>query len=155
MSNRLGRDARERISTASPDDPGSLSAGFKVCAAIFCAAPLGIAGAVQDGLSDYFYPLAIKAIMDGLATMSFALLFGRGVLLAALPVLAVQGTLTLGCGQCLKPFLEAHHLLDSVNATGGLLVFSVALVILGIKKIGLTDYLPSLAFAPLITWLCR
>ena len=38
---------------------------------------------------------------------------------------------------------------------GGFLVVSVALVILEIKKIELADYLPSLFFAPLITWLCR
>jgi hypothetical protein len=55
----------------------------------------------------------------------------------------------------LKPFLEAHNLADSVNAVGGLLVFSVALVILRLKRIQLADYLPSLVFAPLLTWLWR
>jgi uncharacterized membrane protein YqgA involved in biofilm formation len=33
----------------------------------------------------------------------------------------------------------------------GLLVFSVALVLLNIKKVELADYLPSLLFAPLLT----
>jgi uncharacterized membrane protein YqgA involved in biofilm formation len=51
--------------------------------------------------------------------------------------------------------LETHSLVDSVNAAGGLLVFSVALVILQLKKIELADYLPSLAFAPLLTWVFR
>ena len=82
-------------------------------------------------------------------------------MLAALPVLAFQGTITLLCSQLLGPFLQTHgahgpnSLIDSVNAVGGLLVFSVALVILGLKKIELADYLPSLVFAPLITWLWR
>jgi uncharacterized membrane protein YqgA involved in biofilm formation len=35
------------------------------------------------------------------------------------------------------------------------LVFSVALVILELKKIELADYLPSLIFAPLLAWLTR
>jgi len=70
-------------------------------------------------------------------------------------VLAFQGTITLACALFLKPMLEAHGLLDSVNAAGGLLVFSVALVILQLKRIELADYLPSLAFAPLLTWLLR
>ena len=39
-----------------------------------------------------------------------------------------------------------------MNAAGGLLVFSVALVILELKKIELADYLPSLIFAPLLAW---
>ena len=155
MSNRLGRQARERIAAAKPDDPSQLSEGFKTCAALFCAAPLAILGSVPDGLSGYYYPLAVKAVMDGLATMGFVLMFRWGVLLAALPVLVFQGTITLLCAQFLRPFLEAHSLVDSVNAAGGLLVFSVALVILELNKIELADYLPSLIFAPLLAWVCR
>ncbi len=155
MSNRLGHSARKRLTAATPGDPHRVNQGFKTCAALFCAAPLGPLGAVQDGLSSYFYPLAVKAVVDGLATMSLVPLFGWGAMLAALPVLAVQGTITLVCSQMLEPFLRNHGLIDSVNATGGLLVFSVALVILDLKKIGLADYLPSLVTAPLIAWLWR
>jgi uncharacterized protein len=155
MSNRLGQIARERIAGANSAGPRRLSDGFKTCAALFCAAPLAVLGAVQDGLSGYFYPLGVKAVMDGLAAMGFAGLFRWGVMLAALPVLAFQGTITLACAQWLKPLLAAHGLVDSVNAVGGLLVFCVALVILGLKKIELTDYLPSLVFAPLLTWVWR
>jgi len=54
--------------------------------------------------------------MDGLATLGFVLLFRWSVMLAALPVLVFQGTLTLVCAQFLKPFLEAQGLVDSVNA---------------------------------------
>jgi hypothetical protein len=155
MSNRLGRQARDRIAAVRPSQPAQLSEGFKTCAVLFCAAPLAIVGSVQDGLSGYFYPLAVKAVMDGLATMGFVLLFRWGVIFAALPVLVFQGAITLLCAQFLKPFLEAHSLVDAVNATGGLLVFCVALVILELKKIELADYLPSLVFAPLLAWLCR
>jgi uncharacterized protein len=157
FSNGLGRTARERIAAAKPGDPNRASDGFKTCAALFCAAPLGILGALQDGLSGYPYPLGVKAVMDGLATMGFVWLFGWGSLLAALPVLALQGTLTLASAQYLKPFLEAHGvgLLNSINAVGGLLVFSVALVILELKKLELADYLPSLVLAPVLTWVLR
>ena len=152
LSNRLGQDARQRITRATPTDPRRLNEGFKTCAALFCAAPLAILGSVQDGLSGYFYPLGLKAVIDGLATMGFVFLFGWGVLLAALPVLAFEGTITLGCLQFLKPWLAAHGLIDPVNAVGGLLVFCVALVILDLRKFELADYLPSLLFAPLLTW---
>ena len=155
MSNRLGRQARERIAGIKPGDSRRLSEGFKTCAALFCAAPLAMLGSVQDGLAGYYYPLAVKAVMDGLATLGFVLLFRWGVMLAALPVLVFQGTLTLVCAQFLKPFLEAQGLIDPLNAAGGLLVFCVALVILELKKIELADYLPSLIFAPFISWLCR
>ena len=42
---------------------------------------------------------------------------------------------------------------NSVIATAGMLVFCVSLVVLEIKRVELGDYLPSLAFAPLLTWL--
>ena len=155
MSNQLGRGARAAIDGVRPQDPRRLSAGFQACATLFCAAPLGLTGALVDGLSGYYYPLGIKAVVDGMATMSFVLVFGPGAMLSALPVLALQGTLTLVCRVLLKPPLEAHNLADSVNAVAGLLVFSVALIILGLKKIGLADYLPSLAVAPLLTWLWK
>jgi uncharacterized membrane protein YqgA involved in biofilm formation len=156
LSNQLGRAARDRMAAARADDPQRASHGFKTCAVLFCAAPLGILGSVQDGLSDYFYPLAVKAVMDSLATLGFVSLFGWGVILSALPVLAFQGTITLACAQWVGPFLSAHGLsADSVNGAGGLLVFSVALVILDLKKIQMADYLPSLLFAPLIAWVWR
>ncbi len=155
LSNRLGREARERVAAARPGDPRQLNEGFKTCAALFCAAPLSILGSVQDGLSGYCYVLVVKAVMDGLATMSFISLFGWGVMFSAVPVLAFQGTVTLVCAQVFKPFLDLHGLTDSVNVVGGLLVFSVALVILELKRIELADYLPSLVFAPLLTWVCR
>jgi len=151
-SNRLGQFARERMAGAKPNAPNRFTAGFSVCAALFCAAPLGLLGAIQDGLSGYYHPLAVKAVMDGLAAMSFVLIFGWGVLFSAVPVLVLQGTISMACARFVLPMLEAHGLVDSVNATGGLLIFCVALVIFEIKKIQVTDYLPSLIFAPLLTW---
>jgi len=155
MSNRLGQYARRRMAETRPGAVSNPNDGFKTCAVLFCAAPLGILGSVQDGLSlsQYFYPLAIKAFVDGLAAMGFTFLFGWGVLLSAVPVLALQGTITLVCGVLLEPFLGSHNLINPVNAVGGLLVFCVALVMLGLKRIKLADYLPSLFFAPLISWI--
>jgi uncharacterized protein len=154
-SNRVGRFARERMAAVQPDSPNRFNDGFNVCALLFCVAPLGILGAVQDGLSGYFLPLVIKAVMDGLAAMSFVAMFGGGIVLSAVPVLVWQGTITILCARFLQPFLQAHALTDSVNATGGLLVFCVALIIFEIKKIEVTDYLPSLVFAPVLTWCLR
>jgi uncharacterized membrane protein YqgA involved in biofilm formation len=159
-SNRLGRFARERISAAKPADPNRFTTGFLTCSALLCAAPLGILGALCEGLpvsgtaSGYFYPLAIKAVMDGLAVMGFVSIFGWGAALSAAPVLVFQGTITLLCERFLQPVLGAA-LMDSIQATDGLLIFCVALLIFEIRKIEVTDYLPSLVFAPLLAWWLR
>jgi uncharacterized membrane protein YqgA involved in biofilm formation len=151
-SNRIGNLTRDRMAHATPQNAARFTDGFVVCSLLFCAAPLGILGSIHSGLQpDYFFPLAIKAVMDGLATMSFAAMFGWGVLLSAVPVLIFQGTITLLCANSLAPFLQAHGLTESVNATGGLLIFCVSLLIFEVRKVPVTDYLPSLIVAPLLT----
>jgi len=153
--NRLGQYAGGRFAQVRRDDPNRFNEGFVVCAVLFCAGPLGIIGAVQDGLMGNWQPLAVKMVMDGLAAMGFVTVYGSaGVALSAVPVFVYQGTITLLVHR-LEPFLQQNHLLDSVNAVSGMLVFCVAMVILELKKIELGDYLPSLAMAPLITWLMR
>ena len=148
--NRLGQYAKERFTQASPQGARRMSDGFITCTLLFCVGPMAILGAVEDGLTGNFKILAIKAAMDGLATMVFVTTFGWGAMLAVIPVVAYQGTITLLAMQ-LQPYLQQQELLDSVNATGGLLVFSLALVILELKKVELADYLPSLVVAPMLT----
>jgi uncharacterized protein len=153
--NQLGHYAKSRFASAASrkDQPG-FSEGFVTCSLLFCVGPMAILGAIEDGLTGRFKTLAIKSLMDGLATMAFVKTFGWGVLLSAIPVLAYQGTITLGAS-FLQPLLEHKDLVDSINATGGLLIFSISLVILELKKVELADYLPSLIYAPLLTWFWR
>lgn len=158
FSNRLGQYARAQITAARPDSPNRFNDGFTVCALLFCVAPLAWLGAVPDGLSGYFYPLIVKAVMDGMAVMTFVKMFGWGAMLSALPVFALQGTITLLCARYALPYLDTHSvvehgLVNSVNATAGMLISCVGLLIFELKKFPITDYLPSLFYAPLLTWL--
>jgi uncharacterized protein len=151
-SNRIGNLTRDRMARATSQNAERFMDGFIVCSLLFCAAPLGILGSLENGVDrEYFFPLAIKAVMEGLATLSFAAMFGWGVTLSAVPVLIFQGTMTLLTANWLAPFLQAHGLTDSVNATGGLLIFCIALSIFEVRKVAVTDYLPSLIVAPILT----
>jgi uncharacterized protein len=93
----------------------------------------------------------IKALTDGLAALAFVPRFGGNVLLSIIPVVAWQGTVYLGV-KTLVPMLVEHDIVWAVNATNGFLIFSVALIILQLKKVEVTDYLPSLAIAPLLAY---
>ncbi len=152
--NRLGRYAQEKFSESKSDSSQGFSEGFITCSLLFCVGPMAILGSIQDGIDGRWQTLGIKALMDGLAAMAFVTTFGWGVLLSVIPVVAYQGTITMGA-KYLAPFLQDHALMDSVNGTGGLLVFCIALIILEIRKVELADYLPSLAMAPLLTWWWR
>jgi len=147
--NYLGQYAKERLVKSSTAGENRISEGFITCTLLFCVGPMAILGALQDGLTGSFRTLAIKSVLDGLSTMAFAKTFGWGVLLSALPVLAYQGTITLAA-TAIQPLLENKDVLDSINATGGLLVAFIALIVLDVKKVPLADYLPSLIVAPLL-----
>lgn len=154
--NSLGRYASDRFAKAGSEKTQRWSEGFITCTILFCVGPMAILGAVQDGLGQW-QTLGAKAIMDGLATMAFVGTFGWGAILAVVPVVAYQGTISL-VAKTLEPFLRDPinaPLLNALNATGGLLVFCIALIILELKKIELADYLPSLAWAPFIAWLWK
>ena len=154
MLNRLGQLAKEKFSSAKPGDANRLSEGFITCTLLFCVGPMAFLGAVQDGLTGNYRTLALKSVIDGLSTLAFSKVFGWGVMLSVIPVVAYQGTITL-LAKAATPLLANQSLLDSINATGGFLVFCIALIILELKKVELADYLPSLVAAPAITWLWR
>lgn len=155
--NRMGDFAKRRMADAQERGSRRPNEGFVTCTVLFCFAPLAIVGPIVDELGGNWkplaiLPLAIKAVMDGLGAMAFVNMFGAGVMLSALPVLAWQGSIAI-LARWLAPFLYEHGMADSIVGVSGLLLFSVALVILEIKKIELGDYLPSLIFAPLLAWL--
>ena len=152
--NKLGAYAKERFNSDESVAPNRFAEGFTTCTILFCVGPMAILGSLQDGLTNNYKLLAIKSAMDGLATVAFVKTFGWGVILAALPVFAYQGTITLGA-HALEGYLQNQAMLDSLNATGGLLILCISTVILDIQKVPLADYLPALIVAPVLTWLFR
>ena len=152
LLNRAGDFAKRRMADVQEKALGRPNEGFVACTVLFCCAPLAIVGPVVEGVAGHWQPLAIKAVMDGLGALAFVNMFGKGVLLSALPVLAWQGTISI-LARWIAPLLGDYNVADSVVGVSGLLVFCVSLIILELKKIELGDYLPSLIFAPLLTWL--
>ena len=150
FSNRVGRHAGSLLNAAQKNPPGKAADGLTAVTILFCAAPLGIIGAVADGLTYYFYLLALKAVMDGLAMTSFVKMFRWPVALTAVPVLAFLDGITLATHFYAAPYLEAQHWIDSVNVVAGFITCATALVIFEVRRVELANYLPALALAPLL-----
>lgn len=150
FSNRLGRFAGRHITAAQKGSATQASDGFNSCVLLFCVGPLGLLGAVTDGLSGFFYLLAIKGLMDGLAMTGLVKTFNWFAALSAFPVFAFLSAITFLCHVYAGPLLAAHGLTDSVNATVGMITITVALVIFEVRKVDLANYLPSLVLAPLL-----
>jgi uncharacterized membrane protein YqgA involved in biofilm formation len=153
LSNHLGRKAANAITAAQKNPDQNSSDAFNACAVLFCAAPLGIIGAVTDGLSGYYYLLGVKAIMDALAMTGFIKVFRWPSALSAFPVWLFFSTISLAVQLYVKPALSVPCL-NSINATAGLIACIITIVIFEVRRVELANYLPALVIAPLLTkWL--
>jgi hypothetical protein len=106
----------------------------------------------MESPSGYYWLLAVKAVMDGLAMTGFVKIFGWPSALSAFPVYAFLGGITFACQFYAKPFLTAHSLVDPVNAAAGLIACAIALMIFEVRRVELANFLPGLAVAPLLAW---
>jgi uncharacterized membrane protein YqgA involved in biofilm formation len=122
--------------------------GFVTATLVFCVGPLTILGSLADGLGLGPEQLLLKAALDGFASIAFAASFGVGVMVSAVGLAVIQGTLTLA-GFLIGDFLPAAHL-AAITACGGLLLLGVGLRLLNLKRIPVADLLPALVVAPLL-----
>lgn len=150
--NRLGRWAGQMFTRAQEGGRVPFHDGFTACAILFCVGPLSVLGPVQEGLNGDFFVLLVKGAMDGLAAFAFARAFRMAVVLAGLPVLAFQGTVTL-LTMWLLQWLPDERMVQSINVTAGLLVVCATLIVFEIRKVEIGDFLPSLLVAPALAWL--
>lgn len=154
ISNWFGRRAAGLLAAAPAGAGKRPLDGLVAASVLFCAAPLGLVGAVTDGLDGYFFPLAVKAAMDGLAMTSFVKMFRWPVALAAAPVFLFFNGLAVATHAFVLPQLGNPALVQSVNAAAGLVICAMTLVILEARRVELANLLPALAVAPLLTkWL--
>ena len=154
ISNRLGRYAAHLLTRAGENPAARSADGFWAATILFCAAPMGLIGALMDGLEDYFFPLAIKGVMDGLAMASFVKTLRWPIALTVLPVFFFLSGLTWLAQHHLTKGLTNPALMHSFNAAAGLILCAITLLILQVRRVEIANYLPALMLAPLLThWL--
>lgn len=125
--------------------------GFVNATMLFGIGSMAVLGPLDEGLTGDLSIVLTKSVLDGFAAMAFGAAFGSGVAFSALPILIYQGALTLFAGS-LQALLNDQMIL-SIKATGGVIIVGIALNMLELTKIKLTNLLPALPFAVLITWL--
>ncbi|MFB6291385.1 MAG: DUF554 domain-containing protein [Candidatus Bipolaricaulia bacterium] len=136
----------------SPD--GDFTKGFVTASLVFAVGPMTFLGAIQDGLTGNFKLLAIKAGLDGFASMIFAATLGVGVMFSVFTLFFYQGGITL-LAFFARGGLEAEQVANSLavgelSATGGILIIGIGLSLLEIKDVKVSNYLPAILLAPAI-----
>ncbi len=122
--------------------------GFVTASALFCVGAMAILGPVQEGINGDRTILYTKALLDGFTSIAFAATYGAGVMFAAVPILIYQGSITL-LSNPLRDTLSPS-MINQLTATGGIIIIGIGLHLLGLKKVKVTNMLPSLF---IILWL--
>jgi uncharacterized membrane protein YqgA involved in biofilm formation len=121
--------------------------GFVTASLVFCVGPLTILGSLQNGLTGDAQLLAIKSLLDGVASIAFAAALGWGVALSAITIFVIQGGIA-AFAFLLEPLLDEVTIL-AITATGGIILLGVAFRLLDLKPVRLANFLPALVLAPI------
>jgi uncharacterized membrane protein YqgA involved in biofilm formation len=132
---------------ATSDRPSRIAEGFVTASLVFCVGPLTILGSLDNGLTGDVQLLAVKSLLDGVASIAFAAALGPGVGLAAITVLVVQGAISAGAF-LLREAMDPPTIL-AITSAGGVILLGVALRLLQLKMVRVASFLPALILAPL------
>ncbi len=143
--NRLGGWVEGRVSRNG--EPGKITEGFVSASLLFCVGAMTIVGPLQSGLSGNHEMQFTKAILDLISAIVLASALGGGVLLSAITVLVLQGSITL-LAQVVAPFLS-DYVIGEMTCAGSVLIFVLGLNLLGVTKIKLVNSLPAI-FLPIL-----
>lgn len=132
------------------DRRGRFITGFVTASLIYVIGPLSFAGSILDGMGvpAGFQQIAIKSILDGFASAAFASSLGVGVGFSVIPIIIVQGGLSL-VGMVAGSVMT-DPMIAEMTSVGGLILMALSLVILDMKKVRVANFLPALVIAPLI-----
>ncbi len=109
---------------------------------IFCVGAMTIVGALNEGLTGDASLILTKALLDGFTSIALASVYGLGVLFSVIPMLLVQGSITL-LATYFQDFFSPL-IIDQLTAVGGVLILGIGLDLLEIKKVEGVNLLPAL-----------
>jgi uncharacterized membrane protein YqgA involved in biofilm formation len=141
----LGAWFQARLARGS--QPSRIAEGFVTASLVFCVGPLTILGSLQNGLTGDTQLLAVKSLLDGVASIAFAAALGPGVALSALTVLVVQGGIA-AFAFLLRDVMDGPTIL-AITAAGGVILVGVGLRLLDLKPVRVASFLPALLLAPI------
>ena len=141
--NRLGTGLEKSLGKGDT----KIADGFVTATLLFCVGAMTVVGSIDSGISGDNSTLYSKSIIDGVSSVALTSSLGIGVMLSAIPVLVIEGGLTL-LASVVSPILT-EAAVAHMSVIGSMLLIAIALNMLGLTKIKVMNYLPSV-FLPLI-----
>ncbi len=141
----MGNSLKGLIKSKNP----RFTEGLVSATVLFCIGAMAILGSFDEGLRGDYTIVFSKTILDAFASIALASVYGIGVAFAGLAVFLYQGILVLFAG-VLQPWLS-EALMVELTATGGVLILGIGLNLLEVTQIRLSNMLPALIFAVIIS----
>ncbi|PNY82338.1 DUF554 domain-containing protein [Deinococcus koreensis] len=146
---------------------GRFTEGFVAASLLFCVGPMTVIGGLQNGLTGDSSTYVLKSVLDGIAGLALAGVYGLGVGFSALTVLVVQGGISLAAGAFAASLLggadpavlKTNPYVLLITGAGGLVIIGISwnLMLAGLgfddRRVRVGSLLPALAVAPLLLWL--
>lgn len=133
--------------TKSTADNGFVD-GFVTASLTVCVGAMAIMGALNDGISGDFSILATKSILDCVIVLIMSSSSGKGPIFSAIPVLILQGSVTL-LAKLISPLMTVAAV-SNLSLVGGVLIFCVGVNLVFKTKIKVGNLLPAIIFA--VAW---
>ncbi len=128
----------------------SISQAFVTSSLLFCVGAMAVVGSLHSGLSANNDTLFAKSLIDGLAALILASSLGIGVLLSGPLVLIYEGSIII-FAKIIAPYLTTP-VINEMTCIGSLIIIGIGLNMLGISKLKIMNFLPSI-FLPIIIYL--
>ncbi len=117
---------------------------------LFCIGSMTIVGAIDEGLRGKRELLLIKSTLDGISSIAFASTYGIGVLFSIIPMLIVQGGMTVLAKQLERFFTPV--IIGQLSSAGGLLIIAIGFRLLNIGNVNIENLLPALLVVVLLSY---
>lgn len=118
---------------------------FVTASLTVCIGAMAIVGSIQDGLSGDYETLAMKAVLDFTIIMVMSASMGKGAIFSAIPVFALQGSVTL-LARLAVP-LVTPEAITNISLVGSVLIFCVGVNLLSEKSFRVANMLPAVLIA--------
>lgn len=148
--NKLAKKIEQKFK--KEDNTESLAEGMVTATLLFCIGAMTITGSIQAGLTGDNSILITKAVLDLISAIMLAASLGRGVILSSISLLVSQGLLVL-LASVIAPYMS-NIVINEITCVGSLLIILIGTNLMGITKIKVADFLPSVIFAPVIYYIC-
>ena len=139
-----------KLKTGNAKDPDFVN-GFVTASLTVCIGAMAIVGSIQDGILGDPSILATKSVLDFIIVMVMTCSLGKGCAFSAIPILALEGGMTL-LARLIQPVMT-DAAMGSLSMIGSILIFCVGLNLVWGKRIRVANLLPAVALAVAMTFL--